>query len=728
MICGESDAHAEVSQPMDGPAQNSLFSNFSRWLEGAAHATAALGCGLVLVAVGQPIFTDDLWWHLGLGQAYLDHGPYLSQDPLLFTALGPPPPTSWLMDSGLRAAWNVFGFTGIRLLHVGIATAILALVWASVRRASRNPAMASVCTALVAMLSAYRLVQLRPHLGTIAAALLLHWILFAKPEVPSWRRSFAAAALMAIWANLHPAYPIGPALVAVASGGLFLWSFLAGPADDVASRARAIRLAWVVVIGVTATLFNPLGVDGYVRAFWTGAGSENVAIVIDEWSRLQPLTWPTASLPPSRFNWVCAWLLLIIVPVTAARWLWLRVRRAGVSHASLDPAIIALAVVGLVAMMLATRFAWMAFWPVVLLASAMRGKNRARGVSLGLALIAIVLVPGFYLWGDWPMVTRGLPTSLAGFRTPYAAGKYHAHAIKFMQATQFEGNLFGRYAEGGFQSFWLGPAVRTAMNGSLNMSDEALASSFAIRERVGTTAHPRFEDVLDELGVDFFLGTGLPMEQRPGRPPNYSTIHLEGVPGWILVFRNLDSALYVRDDERNSRVLERVADYYLDAGVPYDRTLGFRPREALRTAPEWSRKYGIWTPFLGARTDSRQATRRLGPIAMVYLALGMYDEAGVANEALLRIDPSNISALRRRAWLLLRPGRVKAREELVAVFRALSRHASPSDSTKESLTMLKSVIDGQSMPAYRTQILPVFSRREAHRLLRSMNAPEPLRG
>jgi hypothetical protein len=68
MICGESDAHAEVSQPMDGPAQNSLFSNFPRRLEGAAHAAAALGCGLVLVAVGQPTFTDDVWWHLGLGQ------------------------------------------------------------------------------------------------------------------------------------------------------------------------------------------------------------------------------------------------------------------------------------------------------------------------------------------------------------------------------------------------------------------------------------------------------------------------------------------------------------------------------------------------------------------------------------------------------------------------------------------------------------------------------------
>jgi len=714
---------------MVGPAQNSSFLRITSSLEVATHIAALLCCGMVLVAVGQPIFTDDVWWHLALGEAYLQSGPWLSQDPLLFTALGPPPPTSWLFDSGLRATWNVFGFAGIRLFHIGLVVAILALVWASVQRATRNPAVASVCTALVATLSAYRLVQLRPHLGTIAAALLLHWILFSKPEAPSWRRAFAAIALLAIWSNLHPAYPIGLALVATASVGLFLSSLLVPSGGDLATRARATRLGWIVVLGFVATLFNPLGVDGYVRAFLTGAGSENVAIVIDEWSRIELLTWPTASLPPSRFNWIWAWVLVAIVPVTAVRSLWIRSREAVAAENSVDPVLIVLAGVGLVAMILATRFSWMAFWPILLLASATPRTIHWRGRSVGLALIAIALVPGFYFWGDWPMVTRGLPSSPAGFQTPYAAGKYHAHAISFMQATKLEGNLFGRYAEGGFQSFWLGPGVRTAMNGSLNMTNEALADAFAIRERIGTPENPRFEDALDDLGVDLFLGTGLPMETRPGRPPNYSTIHLENVSGWVLVFRNLDSALYVRDDERGSRNLERVADYYLAEGVPYDRALGFQPREALRAAPEWSRAYGVGSAFLGMRGDSGQAARRLGPIAMVYLALGMYDEAEAANEAVLRIDPTDVSAQRRRAWLLLRPGRPGLRIEFEAAFRALSRSASPSSSThstQELLAMLKSVLDGQSVSVYRTQVAPVLTRGEARRLLRSMSRASPL--
>lgn len=704
----------------------SSLSRTSFWLHVVAHAAAVLGCGLVLLAVGQPIWTDDIWWHLALGESYLSQGPWLTHDPLLFTALGPPPPTSWLMSAGLRATWNSFGFSGLRIFHVGLVMAILALVWASLRRASRSPVIANVGTALVAMLSAYRLVQLRPHLGTIFAALLLHWILFSKPEIPSWRRAFAAVAVMGVWANLHPAYPIGPALVAAASAGLLLASFLENRENGVTSRSRAMRFGWVLVFGFAATLLSPSGVEGYVRAFSAGTESESVAIVVDEWSRTQLLTWPTASLPPSRLNWVCAWALIATVPFIAGRFSWTRWRGDGTSRSSVDPVMIGLAVTGLVAMLLATRFAWMAFWPVLLLASAIRGAIRTRRASLTIALVAVVLALGFYRWGDWPTITRGLPSSLAGFRAPYAAGKYHAHAVSFMRAAKLEGNLFGRYAEGGFQAFWLGPAIRTAMNGSLNMSNQALAACFAIRERIGTPAHPRFEDALDALGVDLFLGTGLPTQPRPGRPPNYSTIHLEHTPGWILVFRNLDSALYVRNNERNASNLARVADYYFAEGIPYDRTLGFRPGRTLRAAPRWSRAHGIWTPLFSARSDSAQGARGIGPMAMAYLALGMYDEAKAANDVLLRIDPANVSALRRHAWLLLRAGRPRTSGELVTVFRALSRHSSPGDSMRELLALLTSAINGESTAASRTRLVSVLTRQQAHRLLRSMNPARPL--
>ena len=47
---------------------------------------------------------------------------------------------------------------------------------------------------------------------------------------------------------------------------------------------------------------------------------------------------------------------------------------------------------------------------------------------------------------------------------------------------------------------------------ALNVPAEALSASFAVRERLGTRAHPRFEDALDALGVDLFLGTELSIQ------------------------------------------------------------------------------------------------------------------------------------------------------------------------------------------------------------------------
>src|SRR5262245_11551222 len=103
------------------------FSGLARnWLESArraapaalAHGAAALGCGMLLLAVGRPIFTDDLWWHLALGRAFAEGGPWLAADPLLFAPAGPPTPASWLADIALASVARAAGFGTLRVLHV----------------------------------------------------------------------------------------------------------------------------------------------------------------------------------------------------------------------------------------------------------------------------------------------------------------------------------------------------------------------------------------------------------------------------------------------------------------------------------------------------------------------------------------------------------------------------------------------------------------------------------
>ena len=104
-----------------------------------AHAAAATVCGALLYAVGQPIFTDDLWWHLALGRAFAEHGPRLAEDPLLFAPAGPPSPASWLADVALARLAGSAGFAALRALHVAVVAGILALAWSVMWRASSAP-------------------------------------------------------------------------------------------------------------------------------------------------------------------------------------------------------------------------------------------------------------------------------------------------------------------------------------------------------------------------------------------------------------------------------------------------------------------------------------------------------------------------------------------------------------------------------------------------------------
>src|SRR2546422_3416910 len=178
-----------------------------------AHFAFALCGALLLLSAGQPIITDDLWWHLALGRAFARGGPWLAEDPLLVAPAGPPSPASWLADVALSDVAGAAGFYALRALHAAIVAAILALTWAQLRRESGSRAIASSGATAFTALAAYRLIQLRPDLVSIAASLLCYRWLVADERLPSWRRVAAVAALSALWANLHAGFPLGLLLI-----------------------------------------------------------------------------------------------------------------------------------------------------------------------------------------------------------------------------------------------------------------------------------------------------------------------------------------------------------------------------------------------------------------------------------------------------------------------------------------------------------------------------------
>ncbi|MBY0402049.1 hypothetical protein K2X89_17275, partial [Myxococcota bacterium] len=223
------------------------------------------------ILAGQPIFANDTWIHLALGEAFVAEGPWLAADPHLFAAPGPPSPNSWLGSVAIYETWSIFGFTGLRILHAVVVLGLLALVWRLVRRAGASAGLASAAVVAFASLATYRLVQLRPDLFTMAATLALFPLLFEMRSGPGGRRIAAAALLGALWSNVHAGFVLGPILVLGASAATAIASLSPeraatdGDAGRVAmERGRALRLGLAGIAMAIGSLANPQGLGAHL--------------------------------------------------------------------------------------------------------------------------------------------------------------------------------------------------------------------------------------------------------------------------------------------------------------------------------------------------------------------------------------------------------------------------------------------------------------------------------
>jgi hypothetical protein len=655
-------------------------------------ALVFLGAGAVLlllfVAVGQPLFTDDLWWHLALGERYAASGPWLESDPFLFTASGPPAPAAWLADVLFYAVQSLLGFQGLRGFHIALVALLLYLVFGIARRTSGgSSSVGLVVVALFAVLGAYRLIQLRPHLFTMLGALLV-FRLAIEPRMPSWRRVAGVVMLFGAWVNLHAGFLLGPLMLAAATGGVAGQLLLERGARR-ETRARLLRMGAGLALGLLATLANPGLARPHLLYFAAGGASPELGGVRDEWSPAQLFALPVANLPPSLLSWFVLWCVVLALFWVVGRALdaWRREGSAAAERdASLDPAGIALALVSLAGMLVAVRFLWLGLFVLLPLVAAWRGAERLGSWRMpALAFCACALAPGFFFLGDWPMISRAV--ELARYSEPYRAAKWNAHAVWWLSDVGLEGNLFNTYSYGNFLGYWLSPDVRVYLNGSLNVPKQTMADYGALLRRAPAGEDVSFLDSLDRQNVDLFLGTGLARIPDANRATEYTTTHLENADGWVLVFRNLRNAVYLRDTERNRENLARVEAYYEVRKIHFDVAQGFDPIAAIESSPGWAHRHGL----LAGDLRTAQATlrsqaperRRIGlaRLASIYAALGAYDRAVLFDRQQLEIA-DNVQAARRLVWSLLHARRF---DEAVEAAEVLREVAAPADGLSRGL-------------------------------------------
>ncbi|MFQ5418483.1 MAG: tetratricopeptide repeat protein, partial [Myxococcota bacterium] len=695
------------------------------------HLAALAVVAMLLVSAGQPLLTEDTWWHLSLGAAHVAAGPWLGADPVLHTAAGPPVPAAWLTGVLFHAVERIAGFSGLRVLHAALVAGILALAFGALRRASGSLLFASVATALFGALSAYRLFQLRPHLFSILACLLFIGWLVGDGRAPTRARIAAGAAGVALWANLHAAFLLGPILLTAALAGLAIDGLLR-PERRAAQRRRGARLALASAVALAASLANPAGVQPHLSYFVAGGATPSLDVVADEWASFPLFAGPLPGLPPSPLAWGVVWGLLVLLPcavLLAER----RTRRCAAAPGSsaLDPAMVGVAAASLVAMLSAVRFLWLGVFVLIVLGQCARALcvfegPRRRRVAWSAAAVCVLLVPGFARFGAWPMISRGIQAETYGW--PYPTPKYHAHAVWFLHDAGLEGRLFNDYGSGNFLGYWLAPRLKVFLNGSLNVPRSVMDARNAITSRSGDGG-TGFGELLDRYAIDVFFGTGIPAVSSSGRPSRATTTHLEGAPGWIRIFRNLQGAVYLRDLPRNRENLDRVAAYYRDAGVPFDRQAGFETDRVISRTPRWAVERGLIPEhFAGLRAGARSQdaptrdTARAN-LSAIYLALGLYERAEATDRRLLRSDPETVATLRRLLWSLLHQRRAA---DALEVAEQLSAAADPADELSallvEATNRLPGLSDGDGAAVVAS--LPIFTPEQGRWLYAGWRWPE----
>ncbi len=710
----------------------------ARYVVMLSHAVCGLVAGLLLYAAAGPVATDDIWWHLTLGREYARAGPPLAEDLRLHTAAGPPDANSWLFDRAAAGLAETAGIGSLRVLHALLVALLLTVVWWGLRRASGSLLFGSLSTSLFAGIGAYRLLQLRPSLATMLATAILYFGVIARPRLSLGRMALGIV-VCAIWVHLHPGFPLGPGLLGIAALGA-----AAAAREDTRARERATRLAVTAAGGLLVCGLHPDGLAAVGR--YVGAGAANVGqvVVIDEWRPFALLGWPSLHLPPTPLAWLGSWgivagvalgLVAVFGPLARQLTAFSGDARAGRAEGRAwlprDPGLIALALVGAVAPFVAVRFQWMNLLALGWLASVWRIRTPQAPSTHRPAwalVVAVALLAGL-VWGSgWRILApRG---GLDRYREPYATDRYYAHAVWFLADTGVEGRLFHPYFMGGFVEYWLSPRLTAFVDGSLNVPASVLADYGSILTAGGSAEGLHPARLLDRYGVDFFIGVGLPILPPPGRPWRYTTTHLERHPDWLLVYRGLRSAVYLRRSERNRANLARIARYYAAQGVPFDRERGLDVERMLSTAGDWSIRHGAaprdLRALLGvappASSDASWSPgRRSG---LTYAALGLYDEAlamaaassaggGQGGERGADMVWRRRDRERLRAWLGLRRDDPGAARRAAAWLAAGDRARDPLVGRLVAAVRAYLATDDPDLRARIAAVTPGFTRAEA---------------
>jgi hypothetical protein len=226
-----------------------------------------------------PLPLLDFWWHLKMGQVILDRGSIPRFDIFSFTATGKVfIIQNWLGEILFDLIYKAGGFPLLVFVNATLLACMLIPIFYLCRRVSSQFWGSIFSTCVVALCMPC---NMRPQVFSYVLFAVFYELL---ESYRSGHRNWiwAMPFLMILWVNLHGAFVLGVALIAVILCCEGMRSFWNASQPDALNSRQLVRLIIVCILCALATLANPekLGVYSYIHTVMNDPSSRQFVV---EW-------------------------------------------------------------------------------------------------------------------------------------------------------------------------------------------------------------------------------------------------------------------------------------------------------------------------------------------------------------------------------------------------------------------------------------------------------------
>lgn len=464
---------------------------------------AFLAVGLpMLAALIANLSSVDLAYHLRAGAEILADRAIPSADTWTYTAAGVPwTDQQWGAQVVLSAVHQLAGWTGLAVLRSALVGVIFGCLYVIGRHRALGARTAALLTLAAFAVSAVAL-GLRPQLLGMTLFAIVLLLVVDRHAHP--RRLWAIPVIVAIWANLHGSFFLGPLVVGLAA------------IEDVGDRARgADRVFAVAVISAIAGCLTPFG--PMVWAYAIGLSTNPLVTQrITEW---QPTTIRDV---PGMLFFASALAVVVLIARRGSRTSW--------------PTLLWLATFFLIGVYAIRGVAW---WPLAVVpaiagtlltepapARERRPEPRLLRV-LNALVVAIIVVAGIALLPVWRPIDPGLgaPVGVVGNAPP-------GITAALRNDLRPGDRVFNPQPWGSWFEFAL-PTLPVALDSRI----ELFPVDIWERYEAVVAGSDGWERQLDDWGVSVAVAAGAEAEELGAR--------LAGA-GWTLVYEDPDGSIYRR--------------------------------------------------------------------------------------------------------------------------------------------------------------------------------------